>query len=110
MYSRTFVPGRQRRKGMAGEIEKEQITLENYWELITAHQGETFYTKTGLPFTYQVIGKELFADRRERSINRQTFEKAIMRILETPGDIRGPKALKLYGAPYIWAVLTQIGI
>ncbi len=95
---------------MGEENRDRKITLENYWELITAHQGETFYTKTGLPFTYQVVGKELFADRRERSINRQTFEKAIRRINESHGDIKGPKALKLYGAPYIWAVLTQIGI
>lgn len=95
---------------MGEESRETKITLENYWELITAHQGETFYTKKGLPFTYEVVGKELFADRRERSINRQTFEKAIMRINESCGDIKGPKALKLYGAPYIWAVLTQIGI
>lgn len=90
-------------------MEKTEITLENYWEIITAHCGETFYTKKGLPFTYQVNGKELFADRRERSINRRTFEKAIVMMRENP-QIKGPKALKLYGAPYIWAILKQLGV
>lgn len=87
----------------------EKITLENYWDIITLHQGEIFYTKSGLSFAYQVVGNELFTDRRERSINRKTFGRAILRMQEQPGEIRGPKALKLYGAPYIWAILTQLG-
>lgn len=85
------------------------ITLGNYWDIITAHQGEIFYTKSGLSFAYQVVGNEMFTDRRERSINRKTFERAILKMQERPDEIRGPKALKLYGAPYIWAILTQLG-
>lgn len=95
---------------MSEKNERGTLTPENYWDVITEHQGETFYTKSGLPFTYQVLGKELFADRRERSINQQTFEKALMRMIEHPDEVRGPKALKLFGAPYIWAVLTQLGV
>ena len=91
------------------EDKREKVTLENYWEIITAHQGEIFHTKSGLPFAYQVVGNELFTDRREKSINRRTFERAILKLKERPGEIRGPKALKLYGAPYIWAILTQLG-
>lgn len=95
---------------MGEQNEKEVLTQENYWERIAAHQGEIFYTKSGLPFAYQVVGNELFTDRRQRSINRRTFERAILRMQEQPGEIKGPKALKLYGAPYIWAILNQIGI
>lgn len=91
------------------ENKREKITLENYWEIIASHQGEIFYTKSGLSFAYQVIGNELFTDRRERSISRKTFERAIAKMQEQPDEIRGPKALKLYGAPYIWAILTQLG-
>lgn len=35
--------------GIAGEV-----TLENLWDLIVDHQGETFYTAKKLPFTYTV--------------------------------------------------------
>ena len=91
------------------ENTREKITLENYWEIIASHQGEIFYTKSGLSFAYQVIGNELFTDRRERSISRKTFERAIAKMQEQPEEIHGPTALKLYGAPYIWAILTQLG-
>ena len=46
----------------------ETITLNNLWEVIVSHQGETFYTKKMLPFTYTIKGGEMFTDRRERSI------------------------------------------
>lgn len=101
--------GRKRKENMGERDEKEELTLENYWEQIAAHQGEIFYTKSGLSFAYQVVGNELFTDRRQRSINRKSFERAILKLQEHPGEIKGPKALTLYGAPYIWAILNQIG-
>ena len=78
------------------------------WEKITDRQGETFYTKKGLPFTYHVKGGELFASRRERSITRSTFEKALRKIQEAPGEMSGPKKLNVYGAPYVWAILWEV--
>lgn len=78
------------------------------WERITARQGDTFYTKKGLPFTYYIKGGELFASRRERSITRSTFEKAWQRIRENPQEMSGPKKLNVYGAPYVWAILSTI--
>lgn len=92
------------------------ITLINLWGCIEKHQGETFLTKKGLPFTYAVRGGELFTDRRERSITRSTFEKAYEKLVrdrtgENPAcRIVGPKTLNVYGAPYIWAVFTGIGL
>ncbi len=75
------------------------------WEWIIAHEGNTFYTKKGLPFTYYIKGGELFASRRERSITRSTFERACEKMLERPDEITGPKTLNVYGAPYVWAIL-----
>lgn len=43
----------------------ETITLNNLWEVIASHQGETFYTKKMLPFTYTIKGGEMFTDRRD---------------------------------------------
>lgn len=91
------------------------ITISNLWECIEKHQGETFLTKKGLPFSYTVKGGELFTDRRERSITKSTFEKAYEKLTadragESPVcKIVGPKTLNVYGAPYIWAVFVGIG-
>ncbi len=93
-----------------------KVSLEDLWDVITAHQGEGFFTKKGLPFTYTIKGGELFTDRRERSITRSTFEKAyeklrLDRAVEgAPARIVGPKTLNMYGAPYIWAVFMGIGL
>lgn len=86
------------------------------WNTIIKYQGRTFHTKKGLPFVYYVKGGELFTDRRERSITRSTFEKAYEKLEEDmlgdnpPCRIHGPKALNMYGAPYVWAVFTEIGL
>lgn len=97
-----------------GVLRSQPVTRENVWQIIVLHQGETFYTKKGLPFTYKVKGGELFTDRRERSITRSTFERAYEK-LETGRSggtqkITGPKSLNVYGAPYVWAVFSGIGV
>jgi len=81
---------------------------EMLWEKIIVRQGEVFYTKKGLPFTYYIKGGELFTSRRERSITKSTFEKALRKIRENPEEVSGPKKLNVYGAPYVWAILSAV--
>lgn len=93
-----------------------RITMLNLWDVILEYEGKPFTTKKGLPFTYTIRGGELFTDRRERSITRSTFEKAYEKLLQdqvgenAPRRIVGPKTLNVYGAPYVWAVFTEIGL
>lgn len=82
--------------------------MSDVWGWIAAHQGQTFYTKKGLPVTYYIKGGELFCDRRERSITRSTFEKAWEKMQAHPDTIRGPRALNVYGAPYVWTILSAM--
>lgn len=84
------------------------IHPEELWKQISDRQGETFYTKKGLPFTYYIKGGELFTNRRERSITKSTFEKAYQKVRENPEEVSGPKALNVYGAPYVWAILATV--
>ena len=87
------------------------IISENLWEIIIAHQGETFYTAKGLPFTYTIKGGEFFTDRKKKSITKATFEKAFLKIQEdTSHKITGPKALNVFGAPYVFAMFRQLGV
>lgn len=94
----------------------EAFTIDNLWDKIVEQEGREFLTKKGLPFTYTIKGGELFTDRRERSITRSTFEKAYEKLLRdqvgegAPKRIVGPKTLNVYGAPYVWAVFTGIGM
>ena len=83
------------------------------WRVIELHAGEQFFTSKQLPFTYTVKGRELFCDRKEKSITEATVTRASKKILEAQaaGDpIRGPKKLCMFGAPYIWSILKGTGL
>ncbi len=95
------------------ETEKIPIPLDELWELIRKHQGQQFFTAKGLPFTYTIRGGEMFVDRREKakSITRSTVGRAYEKILEGIAcgqPVTGPKKLNLFGAPYIWSILTTL--
>lgn len=79
---------------------KETITVENLWQVIESHQGETFLTVKHLPFTYTIKGGELFTDRKRKSITRSTFEKAYIRV---PGKTR--KYYRPEDAERVWSAL-----
>ncbi len=87
----------------------EQKT-EELWKAMEARQGETFYTAKNLPFRYTIRGGEMFVDRRSRSITRATFANALEKLRARPDEVRGPKSLSVFGAPYVWALLVAFGI
>lgn len=72
----------------------ETVTIDNLWQAITSHQGETFYTKKMLPFTYTIKGGEMFTDRRERSITRSTFENAYKKNKKCPRQNHRPQSIE----------------
>ena len=89
------------------------ISIENVWALLQQHQQETFYTAKGLPFTYTIRGRELFVDRRQKSITISTVEKALEKIGRLQADgiaIMGPKKIGCYGASYLYPVLLTLGV
>ena len=68
--------------------------IDFVWPLLQQHQGETFYTAKGLPFTYTIRGGELFVDRRSKSITISTVANALEKIVALEMDglpITGPK-------------------
>ena len=70
-----------------------EMTVEQLWQLLEAHQGETFYTAKGLPFHYTVRGGELFVDRRAKSITVSTVASALQaaqQLLAQGPPITGP--------------------
>ena len=83
------------------------------WRVIELYAGQQFYTSKKLPFTYMVKGRELFCDRKEKSITLATILRAYekMKAAQEAGEpIRGPKQLSMFGAPYIWSILKGTGL
>lgn len=87
--------------------------IDALWKIIVFYEGKQFYTSKGLPFQYTIKGKELFCDRRERSITCSTFERGYQKIIQSIKEgnpITGPKRLGLFGAPYVWSILKGVGV
>ena len=87
-----------------------RMLKEELWEEIVRNQGKIFHTVKGLEFRYQVIGGELFVDRRSKSITRATVEKAWDKLQAAPEAVTGPKSLGVFGAPYVWAIFKELKI
>ncbi len=83
----------------------------DFWEELEAHQGEIFYTAKKLPFQYTIRGGEMFVDRRSKSITYATFHTALEKLrADEEHRITGPKSLNCFGAPYVWALITALGL
>lgn len=87
-----------------------RMLKEELWEELIRNQGKIFHTVKGLEFRYQVIGGELFVDRRSKSITRATVEKAWDKLQAMPESVTGPKSLGVFGAPYVWAIFKELKI
>ena len=88
----------------------KSMSSEELWEELLKHQGQVFHTVKGLEFRYEVIGGEIFVDRRSKTITRATMEKALEKVQTMPETVTGPKSLGVFGAPYVWAIFRQFGV
>ena len=97
------------------------MTEEKLWELVIRHQGETFYTLRGLPFTYEVkrgrkgdYNRELLISRRteSKSLTWSSVQRAFARAKEMEGiAVTRPKQLgDIRGISYIYAMFLDWGI
>lgn len=72
------------------------------WKRICEHAGDSFETKSGRPFTYEIDGNAVIPSRTDYRLGKGDFQKAYgLHPVDGPGDlnqlVRGPA--------YIWAVL-----
>ncbi len=71
-----------RKKYGVGEYYKQELgDIDSVWKRIIELEGETFYTATGLPFTYKVIDGNNIVPYRDRKskwkITKSLIEKAM---------------------------------
>ncbi|MGQ4834410.1 MAG: hypothetical protein ACP6IS_11015 [Candidatus Asgardarchaeia archaeon] len=72
------------------------------WRRIREYEGEQFYTKTGLPFRYKIVGDTLIPDRTGYPLHISNFRKAYELVpIEGPGEIN----YLVRGPAYVWAIL-----
>lgn len=72
------------------------------WKRILTHSNETFYTKSGLEFTYHIKGDGFFPSRTTYRISKADFRK-----VHDIFPIEGPGVINdiVRGPAYVWAVL-----
>lgn len=90
-------------------------TIDEIWERIVAHEGETFMTFRDLPFTYRIAGDynqkiRVFRGDHEirREISKESFHRALAHMpCDTPTDLPDQG---LVGRSYIWGILIDARI
>jgi hypothetical protein len=82
-------------------------SFEEVWVRIRKRAGETFFTKTGIRFTYGVEGDRLLLNRTSYSLSKRDFMKVYPRV-----PVKGPSeiASMVRGPSYVWAVLHDARI
>ena len=118
-----------------GIMEKEEPEiLETFlWEAILAYQNQTFYTLSGLEFSYTVkhtkngdYSGELLISRKETSktLTRSSVMLAFHKVLAEmkfkeingaayllPPEYRGPKSIgQIFGISYIFSMFQEFGL
>lgn len=122
----------QLHKGIVDKEEPEILDIL-LWEAILAYQNQTFYTLSGLEFSYTVKHKkngeysgELQVSRKETSktLTRSSVMLAFHKVIEatqirdTNGqaemilpEYKGPKAIgQIFGISYVYSIFWQFGL
>ncbi|GGY04181.1 hypothetical protein GCM10007160_34800 [Litchfieldella qijiaojingensis] len=69
---------------------------------MSACKGQDFETKTGKPFTYDIVGDVFHPSRTDYNISKADFRKALALVpFDGPGEIN----TIVRGPAYVWAVL-----
>ena len=81
------------------------MNIETVWERIKQYEGETFFTITGIEYSYVVYTYFLQVnDLKSRKITKNMIEKAIAIDNPTPQKI-GLEGCR--GPSYVWGIITD---
>lgn len=81
------------------------MTISEFWKKIIEHEGETFYTVTGLEFTYKLVSENaICTNRTHYNLTKSNFEKALSLCpISKPGDI----SQKVRGGSYVYSLIDD---
>lgn len=83
------------------------MDIQTVWHRIKMYEGETFYTKTGVPFTYHTTDRLVMLENTNRSIPYGNFEKAL--VVVKPSVVAFQK-MNLQGPSYLYGIITDARI
>ena len=84
--------------------ESDNIEFEAIWNKILSREGDRFFTKTKIPFSYKVIGNSIVPDRTNYPLAKINFKKALRYMpLHSPSQINNI----VRGPAYVYAILTD---
>lgn len=86
-------------------IEGHTNMEHNIWQKVCTLEGEVFYTKTGVPFTYHIRNNYICLENTNRVIPRKQVEEA--------ADIKSDVVTsysKYQGYPYLYGILHDARI
>ncbi len=93
--------------GPAGGAAQEPAFPE-IWSKVVQLAGETFRTRRGLPFQYDLAGRTaVWVDRNGRKINRQLWRGDFEKAWERRPLVKTTQVRDLQGYSYIFAILTD---
>ncbi len=84
--------------------------FDSLWAAMVLFENYPFYTAKGLLFRYRVKGKELFVNRKEKSITESSVRICYEKALALGGVATGPKLLGVFGASYLYPVFLRFGV
>ena len=92
------------RRGMP-DWSGSDMSIDMIWNKISAHAGEVFSTKTGVNFTYRMVGDQAIqTSQTDWLLNKSNFLKA-MRLMPVKGP--GGYGQQIMGPSYVYALLTD---
>ena len=87
------------------------MNFEDVWKSMIALQGDhVFHTARGLPYTFTISGGVIKLSRKANPITKATVELAYNTASELHGAVPGPKALRCFGASYLYPIFVEIGV
>lgn len=77
------------------------MNFDQVWDNIVKHEGQTFFTITNLPFTYQIDQNRLITNRTDYPLSKANFKKAFELL---PVQRPGAFSRDIRGSSYVYAI------
>ena len=76
------------------------MSISKVWKKITDCAGQTFHTKTGVPFSYHIRNEYIYLENTNRAIPKRQVEESLSIRSDFVSDYK-----KFQGAAYLFGIL-----
>ena len=76
------------------------MSISKVWKKITDCAGQTFYTKTGVPFSYHIRNEYIYLENTNRAIPKRQVEESLSIRSDFVSDYK-----KFQGSEYLFVIL-----